>query len=101
MCKLVDEYIAARKEAARVCEEAQILVANAEVNASAAKVPTIVRGATHEDVVVGAVLWYPEWDADNNWSIVDEVLNPDSLWKAYVANDGCRYGLDGAFVEVT
>jgi len=27
------------------------------------------------------------------------VLNPYDLWKAYLADDGCRYGLDGSFVS--
>ncbi len=51
------------------------------------------------DIVEGKILYYPDED-EPFWKIVDEVLKPHSDWKAYCAQDGCRYGLDGAYVEV-
>lgn len=36
------------------------------------------------------------WD----WHIIKEIHDPTDLHKAYTADDGCRYGLEGAFVEV-
>lgn len=62
--------------------------------------PEHTRPANHADMKVGAVLWYKDFDDGAGWQIVEEVLHPKSNWKAYVAEDGCRYGLDGAFVRV-
>lgn len=68
------------------------------------------------DIVEGAIIWYPEWvdvreyscedDEDDEgvqvalWTEVCEVLCPNDDFKAFHALDGCRHGLDGAFVEV-
>ena len=30
---------------------------------------------------------------------IEEVINPNA-WNAFIADDGCRYGLDGSFVKV-
>ena len=63
--------------------------------------------ASPGDIVLGAVLWYQcdedtldGWPQGWFWKIVDEVDQPRDPYKAYTAHDGCRYGLDGAFVEV-
>lgn len=63
--------------------------------------PVHLRPATPADVVVNAVLWYPRHDFGTlqTWRIVREVRDPQDAWKAYIADDGCRYGLDGAFVR--
>lgn len=59
-----------------------------------------LRPAEAEDVQVGAVIWY-EVRADRYVPVlVEEVINPNDPYKAYTADDGCRYGLDGAMVEV-
>lgn len=67
-----------------------------------------LRVAVPADIVVGAVLWYEHdgWKPDSGekrcyFLIVDDVLRPNDPWKAFTAHDGCRYGLDGAMVEVT
>ena len=47
-----------------------------------------------EQAILGGVLL--------NGSALDqvvEVLRPDDPFKGYVLNDGCRYGLDEAFVR--
>lgn len=62
--------------------------------------PVNLRPATPEDVVVGAVLYYLKGDDGPFCNLVDEVYRPSDPWKAYCAHDGCRYGLEGAFVEV-
>lgn len=64
-----------------------------------------LRHAEPRDIVQGNILWYPEHrrDCDNApgcWHYIEEVDYPNSAYKAYSAEDGCRYGLDGAYVEV-
>ena len=73
--------------------------------------PKNLRPAKASDIVEGAIIWYPKWaeledfDDDMNeipvqcWKEVYEVKWPDDAFKAYTADDGCRYGLDGAYVE--
>ncbi len=85
-----------------------------------------LRKATSEDLVVGAVIWYPEvatWNESAVYQmqsgisekerqrqrenecwlscfvIVDEVLNPESDFKAFYYGQR-RYGLDGAYVLI-
>jgi len=60
--------------------------------------PEKLRPATPADVIVGAVIWKPDFDGDCKWCVIDEVLHPDDDFKAWVS-DGCRYGLHRAFVE--
>ena len=63
--------------------------------------PKHYRPAQASDIVVGAVIWYAREEQYHGafWKIVDEVLRPDSDFKAYTGDDGCRYGLEGAYVE--
>lgn len=71
--------------------------------AIAAPLPPHRRPASPSDIVEGAIIWYPGWGEDEgiaNWKLVSEVLRPNDPWKAFCAEDGCRYGLDGAYVEV-
>lgn len=74
----------------------------AEEAAEKAELPASLRPAEPRDIVEGAILWYPSgvYNDYDFWQYVSEVHSPDSPWKAYTANDGSRYGLDGAFVEV-
>lgn len=63
--------------------------------------PSNLRKAEPKDIVLDNVIWYKKDEySDNYCKIVDEVLHPDSMYKSFCATDGCRYGLDGAFVEV-
>ncbi len=70
------------------------------------KMPQNLRPATAEDIKVGARIWYDGSDGLDSPSepyycrVVEEVLHPNDPWKAYCADDGCRYGLDGAMVEM-
>lgn len=64
-----------------------------------------LRHAVADDIVEGAIIWYPKWeesvDEDQRcWRMVEDVMNQNDVWKAYTADCGCRYGLHGAFVEV-
>ncbi len=63
-------------------------------------IPANARPATPADIKVGQVVWYSDFDegAQTTWVRVDVVICPNSQQKAFVAEDGCRYGLDGALI---
>ena len=54
--------------------------------------------ATSNDIKVGNVIWL---DGDNGlvWMIIEEVLKPTDMFKAFIAEDGCRYGLDSCYIS--
>jgi hypothetical protein len=56
------------------------------------------RKATPEDIVVGNTVYLLGDGNEIYTQTIEEVLRPDDQWKAYVADDGCRYGLDGLYV---
>ena len=71
----------------------------------AVKLPSNLRPATAEDIKVGAQIWYdhgglPYFPSEPYCMTVEEVLHPNDQWKAYTADDGCRYGMYGAMVEI-
>jgi hypothetical protein len=94
----MNALIEAWLDAEQKVEEAREVADQAYEDAASAPLPANLRPAKSTDIVKDALIWYPEWD-DRKWAIVEEVLYPSSLFKAYSAHDGCRYGLDGAFVE--
>lgn len=102
----MDPLIISYLQAERELQAAREKVANAKVLASETARPVgALRVATAADIMVGALLWYKrneDGDDENPWfwCIVEDVLLPNDLWKAFTAHDGCRYGLDGAMVEV-
>lgn len=62
--------------------------------------PSNLRKAEASDIVEGATIWYPANEyRDAYVNTVVAVRYPSDLFKAYVAEDGSRYGLDGAYVE--
>lgn len=103
----MDKLLADMFEAEKKYNAAYEVYAKAKDNAAKAKLPKKLRPAEPKDISVGNILWYPdhgqeeeeEWDALPYWIIIDEVYRPDDQWKAYCGTDGCRHGLDGAFVE--
>lgn len=58
----------------------------------------IFRIATEEDIVVGKIV-FVIGDSDRiHKKLIQEVLRPSDPWKAFSADDGCRYGLEDLFV---
>jgi len=56
------------------------------------------RKATLEDIIVGNTVYLL---GDNNeiyTKTIEKTLQLDSQWKAFCADDGCRYGLDRLYV---
>ena len=97
----MDKHIKKWLDATSASEKAMIKVEIALNDAEEkAVMPKRIRPATAEDIVNGAIIWYPkDEDSDTHWKYVGLVMYPNDQWKAYCAHDGCRYGLDGAFVE--
>lgn len=93
------EFLKIQKEQQQIIEKSRAIISKARDEANKCELPANLRQATPRDIVVGAVLWYPRFSG-TKWLIIDEVLHPSDAWKAFCADDGCRYGLDGAFVDV-
>lgn len=78
----------------------------AEKLAQTAPLPEAMRPAEPKDIVENAIIWYPEHREDDDeypcagWHQVSEVHRPSDDFKAYTDHTGCRYGLEGAFVEI-
>ena len=92
------DFVRVRDKQEAIIGCASIRIYEAWELASTCPVPDNLRPATPEDVVVGAVIWKPDFSGDCKWCIVDEVHNPSDDFKAW-SSDGCRYGLHRAFVE--
>jgi len=90
-------------EAEQRIDEARISAGKALEAASEVPPPEHLRKATADDVRVGNVFWYmrPVEDGGSYWLMIQDVYHPNDLFKAFCAHDGCRYGLDGAMVEVS
>ena len=94
-----ENYKNACKWQHRKIREAEREIERARKAASECPVPKNIRPANVGDVHPGVVFWYPDRDGPK-WCIVEEVLHPSDSFKAFMA-DGSRYGLEGAYVEVT
>lgn len=55
--------------------------------------------ASPEDIVVGNIIYIFGDDKKFVEMTINEVYNPTKLFKAFLANDGCRYGLDGSYIK--
>lgn len=60
---------------------------------------TQLRRANANDIKVGAVIYHTDGDENAFWNVVDELKHYGDDFKAYTADDGCRYGLHNAFVR--
>ena len=89
----IEAYLVARK--ALLAAEAKLT--RCEELASLAPLPSLLRPALSKDIVEGAIVWYPRHTP--RWQLIEEVHSPLDPFKAFTANDGCRYGLEGAYVE--
>ena len=100
MNMLISNYLRALEKASVLRSIARIIEDEAEEIAENATIPSVLRPATPDDIIKGAVIWYPdENDDDVLWCVVENVINPSCDFKAYESYDGCRYGLDNAYVE--
>jgi len=88
-------------------EKARLNIIKKYEEAQKIELPEKLRIATPNDIIVGAIIWYPTHvyhdekynDHTAGWKLVTEVYYPNDEYKAYCCEDGARYGLAGAFVE--
>lgn len=57
-----------------------------------------LRRAEASDIREGLIVWHDNGDEGWFWHTVCELRHHGDDFKAYVADDGCRYGLNGAWV---
>jgi len=95
------EYLAVKSQQDAVIAVARRIIEEAYDEAHKSKMPKNVRPATSKDIIEGNIIWHQreaKYGAPY-WNIIEDVIRPNDLFKAYCADDGCRYGLDGAYVE--
>lgn len=94
------EFLKIESEQRDIIDAAEAVIVKARRKADKYPKPTNLRPATANDIKVGAVIWQ---DCDDGflWHIVEELGHAGDEWKAYTADDGCQYGLRGAYVEPT
>lgn len=101
MEKLIQEWLDAKKKVLKAVDAMDRALKRAEK----LKAPKNLRPATAKDIKVNSIIWYPgdtqEFADRDYWKRVERVLYPDDNWKAYVAHDGNRHGLWGAYVKTT
>ena len=57
-----------------------------------------LRPAKPDDIVLGAVIYYPKPDGESYWCVVEKLLHFADEFKAYIC-EGARYGLHNAHVR--
>jgi hypothetical protein len=99
---LIPKPIKKWKQAERAANAARRNADILEAKAQRCPLPKRLREARASDIRVGAVIWYKHGgDEDKGfWAMVYEIRSPNDPFKAYMAWDGNRYGLDDAWVQV-
>jgi len=55
--------------------------------------------ANPTDIFQGNIVYIDSDSGDLIRMTIEEVLRPSDQWKAFCADDGCRYGLDGCYIK--
>jgi len=88
----------ARREK-KIIDEARTKIHDAFCLAETCPLPRNLRPTKAKDIIKGAIIWHKIGDNEHFWQIIKEVNINDSF-RAYCAEDGCRYDLDNAYIEV-
>ena len=59
----------------------------------------IFRQSEPKDIVIDTIVYVENDDGDFIKMKIKEVLRPNDSWKAFCADDGCRYGLEGCYIK--
>lgn len=97
------EYLNLERQQLAIIQAAQRRISEAREEADKCPPPANRRPARASDIVEGAIIWH-ERKAEHGgdyWHVVDEPLSYGDAFKAYCADDGCRYGLHGAYVDLS
>lgn len=94
-----EEYLRIEAKQRAIIKAAVAEIDKAREAADKAKPPKDkLRKARAEDIRPGLLVWHDNGDYGWFWHVVREPLHYGDAFKAYCADDGCRYGLDGAWV---
>jgi hypothetical protein len=95
------EYLEIEKQQRKIIEAAEARIFEARQQADKCPPPKNRRPAKADDIVEGAIIWHerPKEHGGDYWHVVAAPMHYGDAWKAYCADDGCRYGLNGAYVE--
>jgi hypothetical protein len=91
------EYLAFSEDKWAIIRQIEAEIDTVQDQAAMCGLPTSLRPANERDIIAGAILWYPDWPKQK-WVIVEHVHHPSDRFKAF-SYKGCRYGLDGAYIE--
>lgn len=94
-----EEYKKIAENQLEIIKQAKLTMFNALNMADKCSLPKNIRRAKPYDIQKGNIIWHTNGDDGYFWQIISEVLNPNDKFKAYLAEDGCRYGLDDAYIE--
>lgn len=61
----------------------------------------VFRKAEPKDIIEGKTVFLVGDEDILYRLVIEEVLRPDDQWKAFSADDGCRYGLEDLWVVTT
>lgn len=93
------EYLKIEAKQRAIIEAAEDVIFSARKKADKAKPPrSKLRLALARDIRIGLIVWHNNGDDGWFWHVVDEPMHFGDDFKAYIADDGCRYGLRGAWV---
>ena len=94
------EFLKIQREQYAIIDAAEKIISKAHEKVQKAKPPiNELRKATADDLTrTGKIVWHDNGDEGWFWNVVQEPNHYGDSFKAYVADDGCRYGLDGAWV---
>jgi hypothetical protein len=93
-----EQYLEVLREQKAIIKAAEDTIAAARDKATNSP-PPVLRPARPDDISKGAAIWYRNEEYGWYWNIVAEPLFYGDDWKAYVADDGCLYGLHDAWVK--
>lgn len=79
-----------------IIDRARKRICNAREEANKSGFPDRFRKAKPDDIVDGAIIWHRNGE-EHYWNIC---FGSRDGGKAYLADDGCIYWIDNAFVEV-
>ena len=93
------EYLKIESEQTAIIEAAENVMYLARIEADKSPPPKDeLRRAVADDIRKGLIVWQDCGNDEWVWHIVAELGYYGDDFKAYVADDGSRYGLNGAWV---
>jgi len=90
----INQYLNKKEKLENIIKESLAMI---EELKKEVEIPGVFRKAESSDIFVGNVIWGKNQDG-YYWHIIKQVYNNYDDFKAYMADDGCRYGLKYAVI---